>query len=332
MRRLLFLVVVLGVLTGGAWLAWLFAWPVGPTHETFVEIAPGTSTQGIANDLVEAGVLRSPYAFELLRLVGGGSLKAGEYRFDHPVKVAEVYRKIARGEVYTIALTIPEGANLFDIAARVQAAKLGTSMAFLQAAKAQTGLIHKLDPQATSLEGYLFPSTYRFGRHTAPAEILRTMVRQFQLEALALDLTGDVHRTVTLASLVERETPIAIERPMVASVFENRLAKGIPLETDPTVIYAALLRGQYRGTIYQSDLQFDSPYNTYRHAGLPPGPICNPGAISLKAALHPAKTDYLYFVAAGADPLGHSRFAATLEQHQKNVASGEMKQLCQASL
>jgi UPF0755 protein len=321
MRRLLFLVVVLGVLTGGAWLAWLFAWPVGPTHETFVEIAPGTSTQGIANDLVEAGVLRSPYAFELLRLVGGGSLKAGEYRFDHPVKVAEVYRKIARGEVYTIALTIPEGANLFDIAARVQAAKLGTSMAFLQAAKAQTGLIHKLDPQATSLEGYLFPSTYRFGRHTAPAEILRTMVRQFQLEALALDLTGDVHRTVTLASLVERETPIAIERPMVASVFENRLAKGIPLETDPTVIYAALLRGQYRGTIYQSDLQFDSPYNTYRHAGLPPGPICNPGAISLKAALHPAKTDYLYFVAAGADPLGHSRFAATLEQHQKNVAA-----------
>lgn len=321
MRRRLAVLVLFGVVAGAGWLAWAFAWPAGPTQQTFVEITPGTSTRGIGQQLQQAGVITSPTAFELLRLVGGSSLKAGEYRFDHPLKMTEVYRRIARGDVYTVALTIPEGANLFDIAARVQAAQLGTSADFLQAARVHVELVRKLDPQATSLEGYLFPSTYRFGRRTAPADMLRTMVRQFALEALALDITGNMHRIVTMASLVERETPIAAERPVVASVFENRLAQGIPLETDPTVIYAAVLRGQYRGTIYQSDLQFDSPYNTYRHAGLPPGPICNPGLVSLRAALHPAKTHYLYFVAAGADPGGQSRFAATLEEHQKNVAA-----------
>jgi UPF0755 protein len=332
MRRLLVSLVFLCVLLGAAALVWLFTWPFGPSQQTFVDIAPGTTTRDIAQQLQQAGIIRSPYGIELLRLVStvtaGGSLKAGEYRFDHPLKVTEVYHKLASGQVYTIALTIPEGSNLFDIAARVQAAHLATSAAFLQAAKAPAllKLIHPLDPQATSLEGYLFPSTYRFSRHADPALILRTMVHQFQLEALALDLTNtglttNIHRTVTLASLVERETPIPAERSLVASVFLNRLAHGMPLQTDPTVIYAALLRGQYRGAIYQSDLADNSPYNTYRHIGLPPGPICNPGALSLKAAMHPANTDYLYFVAAGADPLGHSRFAATLAQHQKNVAA-----------
>ncbi len=321
MRRLVAAVVLLGVIAGAGWLAWVFAWPAGPAQETFVEIAPGTPTRAIADSLHNEGILASPYGFELLRFATGRSLKAGEYRFDHPAKVTEVFRRIARGDVYTVALTIPEGANLFDIANRVEAAKLGSKAAFLKAEQADTRLVARIDPKATSLEGYLFPSTYRFGRHTTPDEMLRTMVRQFSVEAEALGIAGNTHQLVTLASLVERETPLPQERPLVASVFENRLAKGMPLETDPTVIYAALLRGQYRGTIYQSDLQFDSPYNTYRHAGLPPGPICNPGLVSLRAALHPAQTGYLYFVAAGADPLGHSRFAATLEQHQKNVAA-----------
>ncbi len=327
MRRLFAAVVLLAVLAGGVW---VFAWPAGPTRETFVDIAPGTSTRGIAEQLQHAGVLATPYGFEALRLVadgtGGHSLKAGEYRFDHPVKVTEVFARIARGDVYTIALTIPEGANLFDVATRVEAAKLGSRGVFLEAARQGGSLVAHLDPGASSLEGYLFPATYHFGRTATPEDMLRAMVRRFQLEASALGLAagpgaGDVHRLVTMASLVERETPIRSERPLVASVFANRLARGMPLETDPTVIYAALLRGQYRGTIYQSDLQFDSAYNTYRHAGLPPGPICNPGAVSLQAALHPAETGYLYFVAAGADPLGHSRFAATLEQHQRNVAA-----------
>ncbi len=321
MRRLFTVVVLLGLLGAAGCLVWLFAWPAGPSRETFVEIAPGTPTRAIARQLRQAGVIASPYGFELLRLAGAGTLKAGEYRFDHPAKVREVYARIARGDVYTVALTIPEGANLFDVATRVEAAKLGSRDAFLKAARTQGRLVARLDPRAASLEGYLFPSTYRFSRRTTPEEMLRTMVRQFELQAVALGVSGDVHRLVTLASLVERETPIPAERPLVASVFDNRLARGMPLETDPTVIYAALLRGQYRGSIYQTDLAFDSPYNTYRHAGLPPGPICNPGVVSLQAVLHPAQTGYLYFVAAGADPLGRSRFAATLEEHARNVAA-----------
>ncbi len=312
---------LLAVLGIAGWAAWVFTRTTGPLHETFVEIAPGTSTRGIAEQLQQAGITKSAYGFELVRLLGGGSLKAGEYRFDHPVRLTEVYRRLAHGDVYTVMLTIPEGANLFDIAGRVEAAKLGTRDSFLKAAHSQTALIAVLDPHAASLEGYLFPSTYRFNRRTSPETMLRAMVRQFQVQVSALGISGDVHRLVTLASLIERETPIPSERPLVAGVFENRLRQGIPLETDPTVIYAALLHGGYRGTIYKSDLQFDSPYNTYRHAGLPPGPICNPGIVSLRAALQPAATNYLYFVAAGADPLGHSRFAATLEQHHRNVAA-----------
>ena len=321
MRRVFALVLLLCGLAAAGWLAWIFAWPVGPSKETFIDIPSGSSVRGIADQLHADGIVVSPYGLEALRFLGGRTLKAGEYRFDHPAKVTEVYARLARGDVYTVALTIPEGANLFDVAARVEAAGLGSRIGFLKAAQTESRLAHRLDPQADTLEGFLFPATYRFGRHAGPDDMLRTMVHQFQLQAAALGFSDNVHRLLTLASLVERETPIPAERPLVASVFLNRLDRGMPLETDPTVIYAALLRGQYRGTIYQSDLQADSPYNTYRHAGLPPGPICNPGAVSLQAVLHPAHTDYLYFVAAGADPLGHSRFAATLEQHQRNVAA-----------
>ncbi len=323
MRRLVALVILLGLLGSAGWLVWAFAWPYGPTHETFVEIAPGTPSRAIAQQLHQAGIVASPYSLQALRLIGGRSLKAGEYRFDHPVKASELYARLARGDVYTIALTIPEGANLFDVATRVQAAGLGHRELFLKAAQSQIPLVAKLDPRATSLEGFLFPATYRFGRHTTPHDMLQSMVRVFALQSAAVGLPSDpaeLHRLLTMASLVERETPIAAERPLVASVFNNRLTRGMPLETDPTVIYAALLRGQYRGTIYRTDLQFDSPYNTYRHAGLPPGPICNPGAVSLRAVLHPAQTGYLYFVAAGSDPLGRSLFAATLAEHQHNVA------------
>jgi UPF0755 protein len=321
MRRLFAVILLLCLLVAGGWVAWLFALPFGPSQETFVDIDPGTSTRGIARQLYQAGVVRSPYEIELLHLVSGGSLKAGEYRFDHAAKVSEVFRRIVRGDVYTIALTIPEGANLFDVAARVQEAKLGTSRGFLLAAAANLSLIHALDPKAPSLEGYLFPATYRFERHAGYAAMLHRMVATFQVQVLALGVAGDTHQLVTLASLVERETPIPSERSVVASVFDNRLAQGMPLETDPTVIYAALLRDQYTGTISRADLRIDSPYNTYLHAGLPPGPICNPGVVSLQAALHPATTKYLYFVAAGADPLGHSRFSSTLAEHQRNVAA-----------
>lgn len=317
LRRFLLLLLLFVVLGAGAW--YLFA-PAGPHLETFVQIAPGTSSKQMARVLEERGIIRSRYAFDVVRMLKHGRLKAGEYRFDHPASVFEVYDRLRRGDVYYRVVTVPEGYNLFDIANAVEAAQLATREDFLTAAHKDVSLIADLDPKAMSLEGYLYPDTYRFQRADTTMTMLRAMVKRFRQEAAQIGLAGDVHRTVTLASLVEKETPVASDRPLVASVMENRLKANMPLMTDPTVIYAAMLENRYRGTIYQSDLQRDSAYNTYRHAGLPPGPICSPGAASLKAALHPATTNYLYFVA---DPAasGHSRFAATLEEHERNVAA-----------
>jgi UPF0755 protein len=177
-----------------------------------------------------------------------------------------------------------------------------------------------LDPQAASLEGYLFPDTYHLSRKATPEQICASMVRQFRSEAAQLGLKQNVHTVVTLASLVERETAVDTERPLVASVLNNRLAAGMPLMTDPAVIYGLELENRWRGTIYQSDLARDTAYNTYLHKGLPPGPIANPGARSLRAAMQPATTDFLYFVAAGANPQGHSLFSRSLEEQNRNVA------------
>lgn len=318
MRRFFFLVLLAALVAIGAVAFAVFA-PAGPQTATYVDVLPGTPSSEIARQLKQQGIIRSKYVFLALRVVRGGTLKAGEYRFDHPLPMTEVWQKIRRGEVYTVEVTIPEGSNIFDIAARVEAAGLGSKASVLAAAKQDASMVQDLDPQAPSLEGYLFPDTYRFSMHTDPQEMMMTMVRRFRAAATRIGLNASVHATVTLASLVEKETPVDAERPMVASVFSNRLAKSMPLMTDPSVIYAALLDGRYRGTIYQSDLQADSSYNTYRHAGLPPGPICNPGLKSLEAAMHPAATDYLYFVAASADPSGKSRFSATIEEHAKDV-------------
>ena len=315
LRRLLLLVVIAVLLSAG----FAIYAPAGPHTEMFLEIPTGTGSAQIAAQLKAHGLIWSRYAFEAMRLVKGGTLKAGEYRFDHPARMSEVYKRLERGDVYTRAVTIPEGANMFDIAQRVEAAQLGSREAFLEAAKRNAALISDLDPSAQSVEGYLFPDTYHFQRQATPDQMIAAMVKRFRLAAASIDLAQNYHNVVTMASLVERETPIGNERPVVASVFSNRIAKGMPLMTDPSVIYADLLEGRYRGTIYHSDLDGDSPYNTYKHTGLPPGPICNPGIASLKAAMEPAQTQYLYFVAASTDPSGHSRFATTLEEHQQNV-------------
>jgi UPF0755 protein len=299
--------------------AWLVLTPFGPSSETFVELAPGSSTTRIARQLEAAGVVRSQFVMDLVRLVKRGTLRAGEYRFDHPASALEVYARIARGDVYTRTVTIPEGANLFDIAARLEQAGFGPRQQFLAAAS-QTSLVADLDPSANSLEGYLFPDTYYLPRKATPEQICATMVRQFRTEAERLGLKEDVHKVVTVASLVERETAVDAERPLVASVFENRLAKGMPLMTDPAVIYGLQLDGRWRGAIYQSDLTRNTAYNTYLHKGLPPGPIANPGAKSLRAAMEPASTNYLYFVAAGSNPQGHSLFSSTLDEQSHNVA------------
>jgi UPF0755 protein len=319
-----FAFLLLLALVGAALAAYVVYAPIGPAAGTsdqnasYVDIAPGTGSQAMAAQLERAGVLRSRFAFDLLRAVKGGKLIAGEYRFNHPAPATEVYARIARGDVYTIALTIPEGYNIFDIAQAVQTAGLGSRDAFLAAARSQTALIVDLAPHAPSLEGYLFPDTYRFARHVAANDIVASMVNRFRKIAAQLQLAGDPdpNRIVILASLVEKEVSQDSERPLVAGVFYNRLNRDMPLQTDPSVIYAALLENRYRGTIYASDLQSQSPYNTYRHTGLPPGPICNPGIAALKAALAPANTDFLYFVA---DAQGHSRFSSTLKEHAKKV-------------
>lgn len=311
-----------------------FLFPYGPRSETLVDIPSRTGTTRIGALLEQHGIVRTRYAFDLLRLLKRGRLRAGEYRFDHPASMLEVYARIARGDVYTRTLVIPPGYNIFDIAEAVEQAGLGSRDTFLAAEHVHTDLIQTISPGASSLEGFLFPDTYRFSPHATPETMLSTMVRRWQRAASQLQpqaaswtpylpaeesVAGvDWKAVVTMASLIEKEVAETSERPVVASVFRNRLRKDMPLQTDPAVIYAALLSGRYRGTIYASDLQFDSAYNTYRHAGLPPGPICNPGMASLLAALSPTPTDYLYFVS---DAAGHSRFAATIQEHNRNVAT-----------
>lgn len=313
------LVLFLVVLAVAGAVAWLVYTPFGPASETFVEIPAGSSAVHIGKLLETAGVVRTRYAFDLVRSVKRGKLKAGEYRFDHPVTPIEAYDRIAHGDVFTIAVTIPEGANIFDIASRLEEAGFGPRDQFLNEATRQTGLVADLDPRARSLEGYLFPDTYHFGRKTTPEQIAVAMVKRFRQAASQVGLKENVHEVVTIASLVERETAVDAERPLVASVFHNRLNQSMPLMTDPSVIYGLELQNLWRGTIYASDLKRDTPYNTYVHAGLPPGPVANPGIPSLRAAMQPAQSNYLYFVAAGDNPQGHSTFSTTLEEHQRNV-------------
>jgi len=312
-------VFLLALIAAGA-AAWLVLTPYGPEKATLLNVAPGSSTERIGRELEEAGVVRSQFAFDLMRFWKHGTLKAGEYKFEGPATVAEVYGKIERGDVFTVSVTIPEGANIFDIAARLEQAGLGTRQGFIETAEERVGLVADLDPEAKSLEGYLFPDTYRFAPDATDEQMAAAMVHRFRQVAGELGLKQNIHRVVTIASLVERETAVNAERPLVASVFENRLAKNMPLMSDPSVIYGLELDSRWRGAIHKSDLVFDTAYNTYLHAGLPPGPVANPGIPSLRAAMDPAKTDFLYFVAAGIDPQGKSLFSATLGEQNKNVA------------
>jgi UPF0755 protein len=319
--RTFFILLLLVILGFAAWFTWAALLPLTPPPNTFVLLRPGWTTKHIAAELQHDRVIRSARAFLLLHYAHGlGSLKAGEYQFDSPANALQVRRRIQRGDVYVRTLTVPEGYNLYDIANVVEQAGLGSAADFLLAAKGDLFLLKDLDPNATSLEGYLFPDTYHFTRIDTAHEIVAAMVHRFRREAQKIGLlgNGNVHQIVTMASIVEKETAVPDERPMVASVYYNRLAKHMALGADPTVVYAALLNGRYRGVIYQSDLQYDSPYNTYKFPGLPPGPIANPGTASLQAALHPAAGDYFYFVS---DNNGHHRFSRNAEEHARNVAA-----------
>ncbi len=317
MAKFLFRVVVILVLAAGALLAYGLLVPAGPTQEKLVQLKPGSSARHIATELKNAGIIRNQYAFMAWHYLHGRKpLKAGEYAFDHPASAREVYDRIARGDIYFQTLVVPEGFNMFDIATAIEEAQLGKRDDFLKVARTDTALVRDLDPQAPSLEGYLFPDTYHFTRTQSLHDMAAAMVRRFRQAAKEMGLNQNFHAVVTMASIVEKETGAPEERPEVASVFYNRLQKNMELKTDPSVIYAALLNNRYNGVIHQSDLHFDSPYNTYRTAGLPPGPISNPGRASLQAAMHPAQTDYLFFVS---DNQGHHRFARTDSEHVANV-------------
>jgi UPF0755 protein len=333
--------IFLAILAFAGWLACGLLSPVQPSSQTFVLLRPGYSTHRIAAELKSAGVIRSEKAFVIYRyLHHKRSLKAGEYLFEKPANVLEVQRRLAHGDVYLHTVVVPEGYTMFDIARAIEGAGLGPANDFLKVAQSDTGLIADIAPGAHSLEGYLFPDTYEFSRMMTMEDMAASMVKQFRQVAHQIGLIpnatpqpimlrtsnpasitpeeNDVERTVTMASIVEKETAVPEERPLVASVYYNRLAKHIALDADPSIIYAELLAGTYQGALHHADMSVRSPYNTYHNAGLPPGPIGNPGRSSLEAAMHPAQSDYFYFVA---DAQGHHRFAKTIEEHNKNVVA-----------
>jgi UPF0755 protein len=309
---------LLAVLAFGGWLAWALYMPVTPDGQKFVMLRPGYSTRRIAAELKSAGVIRNPLAFVLWhRVHRKQSLKAGEYLFDKAANPLQIHDRLVRGDIYVHTVVIPEGYTIFDIAKAIEDAGLGSSQQFLQVASSEVGLISDLSPDAKSLEGYLFPNTYEFTRTQSMKDMAGAMVKQFRLVALQIGLTLDVQKTVNMASIIEKETAVPEERPLVASVYYNRLGRNIALQADPSVIYAELLDGSYGGALHHPDMSFQSGYNTYTHTGLPPGPIGNPGRNSLEAAMHPAKTDYYYFVSDGN---GRHRFSRSLEEHNQNVA------------
>jgi UPF0755 protein len=321
MTRILSALLLLALIAAAAAYLSLNANYQGFHQPVILDFPKGTSTQAMADELAQNGVIRYSWQFIMARaLHRGAKLKAGEYQFARADNASNIFNRIARGDVFFYELVVPEGSNMFDIAASVGRFDFLKSADFLRAAR-DPALIHDLAPEAPTLEGYLFPATYRITRSTTVEQLCALMTSQFRKQWRDLQAAAHskpVNDIVTLASLVEKETGRPEDRQIVASVYENRLAKGMALDCDPTTIYAALLEARYRGAIYRSDLASDNAYNTYRHAGLPPGPIANPGAASLKAALMPAETDYLYFVAK-ADGSGGHQFSKTIEQHNAAV-------------
>ncbi|HKB10294.1 MAG TPA: endolytic transglycosylase MltG [Vicinamibacterales bacterium] len=327
MKKLLALVLLL-IVIAGAVAAVMYVRVNQPYRgfagsEQFVELPPGSGSRAIAQRLVDAGVVRDLSTFRTALWFSGQGrhLKAGDYRFDRSMTPFEVIDKIARGDVFVINVTFPEGLSVAEMARIAESHGLGTAASFAAAAK-EGSLVHDVDPSATDLEGYLFPETYAVSRHADAAKLIRLMVSRFdhvftpELRAAAAARGLSVRQAVTLASIVEKETARPEERPLVAAVYTSRLRIGMPLQCDPTVIYALIRAGHYDGNIHKADLSFDSPYNTYRYPGLPPGPIASPGRASLEAAVHPAAADYLYFVSRND---GSHEFARTLDEHNRNV-------------
>ncbi len=285
-----------------------------------VTIAPGDSPRRAAERLAEKGVIRAPLLFlSLARLQGKDRLiRAGEYRFHTSMTPEQVLERLCRGVVVLHRVTIPEGWTVAQIAAALEREGLASREAILEASR-DPELLRGLGIEGPSLEGYLFPDTYRFAKGLSAREILRAMVRRFhevydpRLRARQAEAGWSLQEVVTLASIVEKETGRKEERPLVARVLINRLRKGMPLQCDPTVIYG--IEG-FDGNLTREDLRRPTPYNTYVIKGLPPGPICNPGLDSLRAVLYPAEGNFLYFVSRND---GTHRFSTTLREHNEAV-------------
>jgi UPF0755 protein len=329
MRRLglLALLAIAAVGTGAAWLDSQLSRPYRGhrPEKVFVEIPHGTSRWHVAGILRQDDVIRNRVAFMLFSLWHVHyPEQAGEYLVEGQLDSRQLFWKVAKGQIFVHTVTVPEGWTKFDIARELERQGVCTQEEFLAAA-GDTSLIADLAPRAVSLEGFLFPSTYAFTRRATCAQVAETMVRHFRKvwaevypagsSAFPQDLS--IEQVVALASLVERETPNPTERPLVAGVFYNRLRHNELLQCDPTVQYAMEMAGHPEKNVRPEDLKINSPYNLYMHKGLPPGPIANPGEASLRAALNPAQTDYMYFVAN--DQGGHF-FSKTLEEHNRNVA------------
>ena len=288
-----------------------------------VVIEPGKPARAAALELQQARVVRSALAFRLLMRLRRAEerVHAGEYEFSGRMTPDEVLDKLVRGDVVLHKITVPEGLRADEVADLLLAAGYGDRASWLGATR-EARLVSDLDPEATDLEGYLFPDTYFLPRGATPDAIVTEMVQRFRKEMTPArtsrmrELGLNVRQVVTLASLVEEEAKADDERPRIAGVFSNRLRNAMLLQCDPTVVYALVRDNRYRGRIYRSDLEYASPYNTYIHPGLPPGPISSPGVRSLEAALYPAQTGELYFVVSGP---GRHRFSRTLEDHELAV-------------
>ncbi len=292
-------------------------------EEVFFTVDRGATGSRIGRALEDEGIVEDERMFVAsLRLRGEtGSLQAGEYRFAEPLSTLDVVERLVEGNIYTFAVTVPEGLTLSETAEHLAAKGLGEAVALEEVFQDVT-LIADIDRDATDLEGYLFPTTYQFTRNPSPREVARTMIAQFEeifdddKRSKSEELGLTPREVVTLASVIEKETGAAEERPLIGSVVWNRLERGMPLAMDSTVIYALKREGRYDGNLRRVDLEMDDPYNTYRVAGPPPGPIASPGEASIDAVLEPADTRYLYFVSKND---GSHHFSATYREHVNAV-------------
>ena len=334
MKRLLLVSLGALVLVGLAAAAWFYTgaerpYKGYPEAEKFVEIPAGSGSAAMGRRLADAGVVSSAETFRVAVWMRGAGqrLQAGEYRFDAPMTAVEVVDKLSRGEVFLQPITFREGLTIRQMAAIFESKGFGPASEFVKAA-GDASLIRHLDPAATDLEGYLFPDTYALPRKATATQLVRRMVDRFE-KALAPETREraaarglNVRQLVTLASLVEKETGKNDERPLVAAVYANRLKMGMGMQADPTVIFALERAGRYNGNLTREGLRFDSPYNTYRYSGLPPGPIAAPGRASLEAAASPADVPYIYFVSRND---GSHVFAVTLDEHNRNVHEWQVR-------